>query len=674
MSDKTDQHKNLEKWFREMGYMGEMPESFTTICNSSTSFIWDQLQANTNSDDYQYPIKEISLYRKKLALENKIKLLKCNIKEKEKKVADVSKANKLQRIAIEKLDSKIQRNEEKELLLRKKCNMLEESISEAQETLSTVKRLTPVEPEENPDTIAIKETLQACSKKLEASLKKVPAPANINKNTTTLSLIKSAKKLQTPRMNLESCFALSERKCLWKSARRQHNDIENDCNILNMPKRLFPVAEDDKNDDPNNSLGIINIDNYNLTGPLIQISPSNLDAKSILPFNLPSMDNSLVLRSLLKPGGSNKPAVVLCEDPAVKKDLDKLLHNHNRTVIWNVFQGIENDIHNKIMRKLSEGFTQQDSQENYRDDLAQLHFIHIQTELQHLNNTMALKKLEFRVKQRKDELCNMLSKTEFSERRKEQLLAAFDAQLEYIGLEAKLQVLKNELHSAKQLEVDRQQLLQTGIEQVKKNIAQTMKTTYNCVEELLPYIEDMSWCDLLTKKLNHEELRIFQQFPYGYNRKCSNTNPSVYYRNLCTSAFPEDVELDTETMYMFAEILQSPFSPPEAILRNILQTKQKLDSWRTIDDAVKIPQFQQHTLESLEKQESYVQCALDKLHHLLTSPMSQQTLSATELARKSLEIWLEMPFKDLCVSKNIVHGKDYLYYKKQYDSFYNNLK
>nr|CAI5866204.1 unnamed protein product [Callosobruchus analis] len=407
------------------------------------------------------------------------------------------------------------------------------------------------------------------------------------------------------------------------------------------------------------------------------------------------MDNSLALRSLLKPGGSIKPAVVLCEDPAVKKDLDKLLHNHNRTVIWNVFQGIENDIHNKIMKKLSEGFTQQDSQENYRDDLAQLHFIHIQTELQHLNNTMALKKLEFRVKQRKDELCNMLSKTEFSERRKEQLLAAFDAQLEYIGLEAKLQVLKNELHSAKQLEVDRQQLLQTGIEQVKKNIitkinniehyiqsmetvlqnkAQTMKTTYNCVEELLPYIEDMSWCDLLTKKLNHEELRIFQQFPYGYNRKCSNTDPSVYYRNLCTSAFPEDVELDTETMFMFAEILQSPFSPPEAILRNILQTKQKLDSWRTIDDAVKIPQFQQHTLESLEKQESYVQCALDKLHHLLTSPMSQQTLSATELARKSLEIWLEMPFKDLCVSKNIVHGKDYLYYKKQYDSFYNNLK
>nr|CAI5823794.1 unnamed protein product [Callosobruchus analis] len=170
---------------------------------------------------------------------------------------------------------------------------------------------------------------------------------------------------------------------------------------------------------------------------------------------------------------------------------------------------------------------------------------------------MALKKLEFSVKQRKDELCNMLSKTEFSKRRKEQLLAAFDAQLEYIALEPKLQVLKNELHSAKQLEADRQQVLQTGIEQVKKNIvllniviycifsnfliifhitkinniehyihsmetvlqnkALTLKRTYNCVEELLPYTEDMSWCDLLRKKLNHEELRIFQQFPYGYN-------------------------------------------------------------------------------------------------------------------------------------------------------------
>nr|CAI5820593.1 unnamed protein product [Callosobruchus analis] len=130
---------------------------------------------------------------------------------------------------------------------------------------------------------------------------------------------------------------------------------------------------------------------------------------------------------------------------------------------------------------------------------------------------MALKKLEFSVKQRKDELCNFLKGGRNS------LLAAFDAQLEYIALEPKLQVLKNELHSAKQLEADRQQVLQTGIEQVKKNItvlqnkALTLKRTYNCVEELLPYTEDMSWCDLLRKKLNHEELRIFQQFPYGYN-------------------------------------------------------------------------------------------------------------------------------------------------------------
>nr|CAH7736999.1 unnamed protein product [Callosobruchus chinensis] len=618
--------------------------------------------------------------------------MNCNIQEKGKKVDDISKANKIQRIAIEKLDLKIQRNEEKELLLRKKCKMLEETISEAQETLSTAKRLTPVEPEENPDTSTIKETLQACSRKLEASLKKIPAPANINKNTTTFSLVRSAKKMQTPRMNLESCFTLSERKCVWKSSFRQYGDKENNCNVLNLPKRLFPVTEDensDPNDSKNDSLGIVDIDNYSLTGPLMMnvvegkdTTPSMLDAERMLP--------------LLKPCGPVKPVVVLYEDPAVKEDLDKLLHNHNRTVIWNVFQGIENDIHNLIMRKLSEGFTHQDSQEKYRDDLAQLHFLHIQTELQHLNNTSALKKMELKVKQRKDELCNMLSKAEFPERRREQLLATFDAQLENIGLEAKLQVLKNEIHSAKQLEGDRQQqMLKAEIEQVKRNIimkmnniehyiqlmetalqnkAQTVKRTYNCVEELLPYLEDMSWCDRLTKGLNHEELEIFQQFPYGYNRKCSNTDPSIYYRSLCTGSIPEDVELDTETLYMFAEILESPFSPPEAVLHNVIQTKRKLDSWQTIDDAVKIPQFSLNTLESLEKQESYVQYALDKLHHLLTSPSSQQTLSVTEITRRSLEIWLEMPFKDLCVTKKQVHGKNYSDYKKQYDSFYNNLE
>ncbi|CAH1974927.1 unnamed protein product [Acanthoscelides obtectus] len=103
-------------------------------------------------------MNEITLYRKKLALENKIKLKKCNIQEKGKKVDEVAKVNKVQQIIINGLDSKIRKNEEKELLLRKKCIMLEENIAQAQETLSTVKGLTPVEPDENPDTSSIKVT------------------------------------------------------------------------------------------------------------------------------------------------------------------------------------------------------------------------------------------------------------------------------------------------------------------------------------------------------------------------------------------------------------------------------------------------------------------------------------------------------------------------------------
>ncbi|CAH1974928.1 unnamed protein product [Acanthoscelides obtectus] len=595
-------------------------------------------------------------------------------------------------IIINGLDSKIRKNEEKELLLRKKCIMLEENIAQAQETLSTVKGLTPVEPDENPDTSSIKETLQACSKKLESSLKQIPAPTNNIKNTTNMLLMRSGKKPQTPKMNLETCFALSERQSVWRSARKlSSHGKEDNRNIINLPKQLFPVVENKNggsNDSMNESLGIVNIENYDFN------SGDTMHEKYKSTPNL-AVEQSAVLHSL-KPSVTVKPADIVSKNEVVKGDLKKLLQTHNSATIWNVFQGIENDIHSTIMRKLSAGFTLEYSHEKYRDDLAQLHFIHIQTELQHLNNKMALKKLEHSVKQRKEELCTMLSQTELSNRKFEQLLATFDAHVENIALEAKLQVLNNEIHSAKQLEGDDKQLqlLPAEVKQVKKDIvikmnniehyiqlmgnvfqhkAQIIKKASSRVKELLPYFEDMSWCDRLTKNLNHLELETFQQYPYGYNRRCTNTNPSLYYKDLCTSYVPEDLELDSETMYMFAEILESPFSTPEAVLLNIIKSKRQLESLKAIRDRVQIPQFEHHTLESLEKQSSYIEYALDKLHHLLTSRLWQQTHSMAETARESFDIWLEMPFKELFVSKSLVDGKDYMYYKKQYDDFFNHL-
>lgn len=55
------------------------------------------------------------------------------------------------------------------------------------------------------------------------------------------------------------------------------------------------------------------------------------------------------------------------------------------------------------------------------------------------------------------------------------------------------------------------------------------------------------------------------------------SNPTIFYHNMCTDVLPLEEELNTDTLYMLLDILESSFSPPETILLDILRSKTKVD-------------------------------------------------------------------------------------------------
>lgn len=91
----------------------------SSVCNSSTSYIWDQLVANTkpredvefmrrniiinrlklkplnNQNEFPFPIQEIEVYNQKLHLQEKVKHLKKVVEEKRAKVQKLSRTNKI---------------------------------------------------------------------------------------------------------------------------------------------------------------------------------------------------------------------------------------------------------------------------------------------------------------------------------------------------------------------------------------------------------------------------------------------------------------------------------------------------------------------------------------------------------------------------------------------------
>lgn len=58
---------------------------------------------------------------------------------------------------------------------------------------------------------------------------------------------------------------------------------------------------------------------------------------------------------------------------------------------------------------------------------------------------------------------------------------------------------------------------------VLTSISRIRDETIACVQKLAPFVNDMTWAQPLTENLCSEEMKVFEEFPIEYNRKCTYT-------------------------------------------------------------------------------------------------------------------------------------------------------
>ncbi|XP_018576272.1 uncharacterized protein LOC108914847 [Anoplophora glabripennis] len=741
-----ENHVDLIKWFKMMGYDYHIPEEqLVNICNKSTSFIWHELMQNTKpkqevdnlrnnviinrlrsttlnkQDEFSYPIKNIVLYLKKQALEKKINSLQSVIKEKRDMVNNQSKNNKIKYIAIEKLKSQIQENKEREYFLDKKYKMLEKNIQNAEETLTCAKNLTPVELDENPNSTEIMETLQKCAEKLEKILKEIPSHNKHNNSTQKSFRFYSAQKESKTQSTFEKYLIMSERKHSEKitvfkhgrgSAKSNRNNKENASSNRKISKNLFASATEEhanaankreslgilpdsylNKNDLNNELEVDSVENIFMN--MYSINESNVNGS--LPKNHFDINCTLQFSEHHNLKNVNQmPKEILFDkfynDEFITNKLQTLLYNHNRQIIWNTFESLNDDLNLDVAKNIILKFRKNERNNNInQEDIARLQFLHIQTELQVLKLKAILKDMLGKIMKKKKFIYAAINSRGILPEQVEDVGKLFELQLYDICLDVTLTEMKKEINSIKKIDTRNDLHITLGkisktkedivdkigsIKQYISDVYDTLQSTVHareatiaCVRKIGPFVEDLTWSVPLTEHLCSTEVKTFEKFPLEYNRRCVYTNPRVVYRDI-TDDFPGVADLDSDILYMLTNILENPFSPPEFVVLQILKCKIKLNALKLLPSQ-STSNYRKYSIEELQAQESYIQYALDKLNSIIFSSAANNILSTAERTKNVMKIWLEMPLKDFISHKRIVEGHDYKFYEKRYDSFYN---
>lgn len=80
------------------------------------------------------------------------------------------------------------------------------------------------------------------------------------------------------------------------------------------------------------------------------------------------------------------------------------------------------------------------------------------------------------------------------------------------------------------------------------------------------------------------------------------------------------------------------------------------------------------TKEELERKESYIDSALDKLYILIKTSSSKLLSRDRKAIREVANLWLEMPFVDYVRPNRLYDGKNVMHYQNMYDNFYSQIK
>ncbi|XP_030753369.1 uncharacterized protein LOC115880316 isoform X2 [Sitophilus oryzae] len=651
-----ENREELVSWLREMGYTGEMPESFVEIHNNSTSFVWEQLMQTVcpkdkavnikrniilnrlknkgleRQDEYVYKIKDIEVFRKKLELQNRLTLLREAAEEKQTKLQNLSQGCKLKEVSIDFLKNKIDRNEERNYLLDLKKEKLQIQNSEAEETLSRFKNVTPVEMESSNSSKEITETLEKCAQKLGEILTDNLKLSKENNMQSTFYTIKKKSK-QSNTSSIASYMALREKEDFSEITRSCVKNIQNKENIsptevkrnlFNIPKIIVedvtkPETTVVVETKPKNreslgllsDLGDLNDSFSDFCKPLSLMN--KLDASNVEVFDktMQSSESSdsvvFNYKSQIEHSKGIKAYTKLIKDVYSDKVLNETLHSllavNNRKLLYDHVQ--------KMMENLKVQFTKMVSVQNAvnsgkqklnQEDIAKLQFIHIQTELKIIQQKRTLKSLVANIVRKKTEIVNFTPLND--ETINEETL---DLVIKHITLDANLNAMKKEINASDIEKIDELdlQIVQSKIFKVKNDIAANihliecaMSELKNSLKSLVSMKEkasaplwhlrmfktDSDWMQPLLENRWLEEMQVFRTFPMEYQRQCTFTDGKTFYRDLCIDNYPEDSNMEPEHLQMLCEILESPFSPPETVLLNIIKAKKKLEILRTLQN------------------------------------------------------------------------------------------
>uniref|UniRef100_A0A6P7GMB2 Uncharacterized protein LOC114344130 n=1 Tax=Diabrotica virgifera virgifera TaxID=50390 RepID=A0A6P7GMB2_DIAVI len=374
-----DGHLQAAEWLRTLGYDGDIPDDFKTICNHSTAFIWDQLMQNVRPrmevqnirnnilvqhlknngltsnkmDTSQCNLLEINTYLKKKELENDLEKINNSISEKKTINECLIRQNKLKRFSIEKSKLKIKENEEREYLLRQKLKLLEKDVQDAGNIYNFPMNPNVIVNYESVNSKDITEILQICENKLEEKVQKLPAPVKQSSEETVNRWMMTAQKTAKKTNMFEQYLCLTEKQTAKKMKRYARSKENVPPNKINMC--LFP-------DDDN--MQVINKRNVSARQESLEMCMEENDDENFLikldvpkytrySMNLPSGDDTVLSQTKCSFKQQPNISVEAVSDESVSKDIKDLICKCNRQSVWNIFRVLDDSLHFTISKKIN---------------------------------------------------------------------------------------------------------------------------------------------------------------------------------------------------------------------------------------------------------------------------------------------------------------------------------
>ncbi|KAL1505888.1 hypothetical protein ABEB36_005342 [Hypothenemus hampei] len=713
-----DFSKDLEQWLRKMGYSEQIPDSFYGICNNLTKFVWEQLIENVypmsearnirrnivlqrleqkplnKQDEFDYKLEDIEVYKQKILLEQKFKFLQLSVNEKKEKINHLAQKCKLKDVSLEFIKKKVSENYQRKYLLEKKKEQLELQAVQGDSSLCELKNITPIETDDSYSSAEVEETLTNCAKKLKELLKEkqmseFQAPSTKTKINVTFFERSVATYLSTiEKHNCEDIAASWQKK-------KQMTNIKHE-NHNNVKQRLF-ISPETKLDTDKSVMDISN------TSPLVPMEStiehtvskrSNRESLGLLhDYHFSQItDNEIFLQPTVpkipfvhnKKDSKSALDFRLYNNVIVRETVQELLHKNNRELLQETLGNQIKQIKGSIKFDFID--TNNRKYKILKNYMTKLRFIHVQLELNVLKHKKTLSEINAKIGSKKFEILQSNFWQEHND--------TLDSKMNQVVLKSSLKAMEEEIQTNMKKAKDEKDVISLkfkikndienkqhlieyllgNIEKVQRQIAETNDSIFNLIWEVRTLQMGSDWIHQLETNIWLSEMKNFKDFPLEYQRSCTFTNnQKTFYRDLCIDSYPE---VDSDETEMLLEILESPFLPPETVLLNLIEMKEKLQILKAAHHRYcKIPceiLQQNYSLQQLQKQESYVEYAIDRLAGLMQSSDGNKALDIGNIVKRSMEIWAELPMRNFLSQKRTHEGMTYEEYRKKLTDIMNN--